>query len=67
MASSLNCMLLLSTPANVDRHSVISDWLDTISLKNMLSDIKIITLTLNSPVCCSLQKIEQFIVPSVGL
>lgn len=36
MASSLHCMLLLSTPANVNQHSLISDWLDTtgsISLK----------------------------------
>lgn len=41
MASSLHCMLLLSTPANVNQHSLISDWLDTtgsISLKNMLSE-----------------------------
>lgn len=38
MASSLHCMLLLRTPANVNQHNLISDWLDTISLKNMLSD-----------------------------
>lgn len=45
MISPLHCMLLLSTTANADQYSLISDWLDdTSSLKNVLPPLTLNTL-----------------------
>lgn len=58
MAASLHCMLLLSTPANVDQHSLsLIGWIPF--------HWKICSVIKITPE--PMQKIEQFIVPSVVL